>query len=58
MIKRFLALILALCALWIGASAEEILVEDGLVLTEDYEIEYGVYTDLVMEYIISKAITE
>ncbi len=43
MIKRFLALILALCALWIGASAEEILVEDGLVLTEDYEIEYGEY---------------
>ncbi len=33
--------------------------EDGVPFEyNDYEIEYGVYTDLVMEYIISKAITE
>ena len=44
MLRRFLALLLALALLALGAAAEEdILVEDGLVLTEDLEIVYGEY---------------
>lgn len=39
--KKLLALILALLTLWCSVSFAEVLVEDGLVVTEELTIEYG-----------------